>query len=332
MFVLFDSIDTISNFRISYQNLEPRLQWGVSLWDSRTFYRTGYDPIREQFDDREQIYRVTGLTLDGLYPMSRYYRLEGQVGYYDRRAEYPVGQDPTTGDLITQRFDDQAPIVSAAIVGDTTLWNNYGPHQGSRFELRPAYLYDTEEGGALSQQIMLDYRKYLALSRRNEIAIRVWGAFSDGNQPAIFSIGGTDTVRGFPIRSLSGNEVAFANIEWRFPLIDRLDLAFMSLGQVRGRVFVDVGMSCWSTDQGEFNYLREPGCEFIGEKIVTNPGTGEQIVTGESGRLNDGVATYGFGFSIYIFGMPMHWDFSKRWDFKNTLGGTEVDFWIGTRF
>jgi outer membrane protein assembly factor BamA len=160
--------------------------------------------------------------------------------------------------------------------------------------------------------VYLDARKYLALSRRNEIALRLFGVFASGNRPVIYGIGGADTVRGFPIRSLAGNQVAFANVEWRFPLFDRIDLAFMSLGQVRGRFFLDVGMSCYSPDEGqEFNYLGQPGC---------------------TGRLTDGVSTYGFGFTIYVFGLPMHWDFIKRWDFKETLGSTEVDFWIGTRF
>jgi Tol biopolymer transport system component len=329
--LLFDSIDTFSNFRVSYVNLRKRFQWGASIYDSRTFYRTGYDPVRGQFNDREQIYRVTAATVDGVYPLSRYYRLQGNVGYYDRSAEYPV-QDPFGG-FSFQTFDDRAPVVSGAIVGDTVSWQRYGPHQGARWEFRLSYSPDLDEGGTLTQSVYLDARKYLALSRRNEIALRLFGVFASGNRPVIYGIGGADTVRGFPIRSLAGNQVAFANVEWRFPLFDRIDLAFMSLGQVRGRFFLDVGMSCYSPDEGqEFNYLGQPGCTFIGEKEVIDPITGEPITIGESGRLTDGVSTYGFGFTIYVFGLPMHWDFIKRWDFKETLGSTEVDFWIGTRF
>jgi hypothetical protein len=55
-------------------------------------------------------------------------------------------------------------------------------------------------------------------------------------------------------------------------------------------------------------------------------------VVGESGRLTDGVAAYGFGLTINVLGLPMHWDFVKRWDFKETIGPMETEFWIGLRF
>ncbi len=44
--IFLDSVDTFSNFLVSYYNLEPRLQWGIQLYDSRSYYITGYDPLR----------------------------------------------------------------------------------------------------------------------------------------------------------------------------------------------------------------------------------------------------------------------------------------------
>jgi len=331
-YALFSSIDTFANFRVGFVNLEPRLQWGVTLYDDRSYYLTGYDSLRDDYTGREQVYRVTGATFDVQYPLSRYYRLEGSAGYFDRAADYPVvGLD---GELDFVSYDDQAPIVSGAIVGDTTAWNNYGPHQGSRWELRLLYAADVEDGGTLTAQGTVDYRKYFALSRRNEVAFRVWGAYADGNQPSIFAFGGLDTVRGFPTYSIAGNEAAFATLEWRFPLIDRLDLSFMTIGEIRGRFFGDVGYSCYSyfDDDVEYNWTGEPGCQFMGEKELVDPITGEIITLGEDGRLTDGVASYGFGISVNIFGLPFHWDWVKRWDFKDTLGDTETYFWIGWQF
>jgi hypothetical protein len=313
---IFSSIDTFSNFYIRYANMNKRMQWGSTLYDTRTFYRTGYDPLRDRFDSREQIYRYTGLTFDVVYPLSRYLRLEGSAGAFDRSANYPVGRTPD-GQITYSRFDQQAPIVFGGITGDTVKWQYYGPHQGSRFEFRLNYAQDLDEGGTLTNGFVLDFRKYFALGKRSEFAIRLWGAYADGNQPNIYSVGGADTIRGFPVRSLS---------------IDRLDLSFMRMGGIRGRFFLDVGMSCWTRDDVEVNYLGQPGCTFIGEKTITDPFTGAQVTVGEDGRLTDGVASYGFGISLRLFGMPMHWDFIKRWDFKETLGSTEVDFWIGTQF
>ncbi|PWB73035.1 MAG: hypothetical protein C3F15_10330 [Holophagae bacterium] len=328
--LLLNSVDTFSDFQVGFVNLEPRLQWGVTLYDDRSFYLTGYDALRDDFYGREQVYRVTGLTLDSQYPLSRYYRLEGSVGYFSRSADLPATSPE--GQLTFISYDDQAPIVSAAVVGDTTAWNNYGPHQGSRWEFRLLYAADVEGGGTLTAQGTVDYRKYFALSRRNELAFRLWGAYADGNEPSVFAFGGLDTVRGYPTRSIAGNEAGFVTLEWRFPLIDRLDLSFMSLGEIRGRFFADIGYSCYSTGDTEYNWYGEPGCTFIGEKVYTNPFTGEVISRGEEGRLTDGVASYGFGISINLFGLPFHWDWVNRWDLKDSLGGTETYFWIGWQF
>ncbi len=50
-------------------------------------------------------------------------------------------------------------------------------------------------------------------------------------------------------------------------------------------------------------------------------------------RLEDAIASYGFGISLRLFGLNVNWDFSKRTDLKDTLSGSfETDFWIGTRF
>jgi outer membrane protein assembly factor BamA len=189
-------------------------------------------------------------------------------------------------------------------------------------------MHDVEDGGgALNWQLTLDGRKYLALTQRSEIATRLFLGYADGNNPNIFSFGGLNTVRGFPTYSISGNRVGFASLEWRFPLIDRLDLSFMSLGAVRGRLFVDVGTAWYDIAGQEYNWFGEPGFQFMGEKELPD-GT----VRGESGRLTDGVASYGFGFSITAFGLPMHWDFIKIWDFQETLSDFQTEFWIGFQF
>ena len=330
LYLYLSTIDLFSNFRAGYINRNKRMAWGATVYDNRSFYALGYDPIRDQFTDREESYRTTGATFDAIYPLSKYYRLEGNVGFFSRSAQIPVAGPG--GDIVFQSYDQQAPVISGAIVGDTTLWASYGPHQGSRFDFRLSYAHDLDDGGALTQQIVADYRKYFALSKRNEIAFRFWGGFAEGNTPTIFAFGGNDTLRGFPVRSIPGNHAAFMNLEWRFPLIDRMDLAFMSIGRIRGRLFMDVGYSCFAGDNQDYNWYGQPGCTFMGEKEVQDPITGETVTIGKSGRLTDGVASYGFGISVNLFGLPFHWNWTRRWDFSETIGGTEVDFWIGWEF
>lgn len=312
--VYLSSVDTFSNFNATWLNLEPRLQWGALLSDYRTFYVWGYDPLFDDYTDREQAYRQTGGAFLAQYPFSRSYRVSGSVGYVDQSVTYPMYDDlGNFQEFVSYR--DHVPFANVGLAGDTTRWQAYGPHRGTRWELDFYYGADLEDGGALSANTVFEGRAYLPLSQRNEVAVRLYAAFAEGNRPSIFAFGGMDTIRGLPIRSISGNRGGFVNVEWRFPLIDTLDLAFLRLSNIRGVLFVDVGTAWWDFDGVEYNYRGEPGFDFI-----------------EDGRLKDGVASYGFGVDLYFFGLPMHWDFSKRWDFKDTLGRLETDFWIGFRF
>jgi len=107
-----------------------------------------------------------------------------------------------------------------------------------------------------------------------------------------------------------GNQVGYFNAEWRFPLIDHLVLPWLHLRDFRGRFFLDVAAA-----------------------RVDVPGFTQPFRFARDGRLQDGLSSYGFGFSVELFGLPVHWDFAKRWDFKQTLdGGYNTSFWIGFRY
>jgi outer membrane protein assembly factor BamA len=313
--ILLDSIDTFSNFAISYFNLEKRLQWGATIYDSRSYYILGYDPISFQTTDRRQAYSFTAGQLTAQYPFSTYYRVEGKAGYLNRRYDQPQ-QNPFTGEITFRTFENNSPYVGFALVGDTTFWARYGPHKGTRFEAGYYYGYDMDDGGTLTQNVEFDARAYVPISQRSELAFRGWLGFADGNQPWIYSFGGLDTLRGYPTRSLSGNRTWFANFEYRFPLIDRLDLWFLRMGGIRGRVFFDVGAAWFENQDGrQFNMFGQNGFTFM-----------------EDGVLVDGVSSYGFGIDINLFGLPMHWDWVKIWNFEEELTEFKSYFWVGVRF
>lgn len=314
--ILLDSVDTFSNFLVSYLNLEPRLQWGAQVYDSRSYFITGYDPIGFRPTSKQQIYRFTAAEFNLRYPFNSYYRATARAGYLDRRYDQPFA-DPFTGQIGFRSIQNQAPYVGLGLAGDTTFWKSYGPHKGTRWETRYYYAYDTDGGGALTQNVEIDARAYVPTSQRSEFALRGWAGYAVGNQPWIYAFGGLDTLRGYPTYSLSGNRTFFANLEWRFPLIDRIDLAFLRLGGIRGRVFLDVGAAWFESDAGDrFNMFGEPGFDFMTD-----------------GTLVDGVSSYGFGLDLNAFGLPMHWDWVKIWNFDTTLSdGWQTTFWIGIRF
>jgi outer membrane protein assembly factor BamA len=94
-----------------------------------------------------------------------------------------------------------------------------------------------------------------------------------------------------------------------------MDLAFMPLGQIRGRLFFDVGAAWWVIDGQKYNQFFQPGFTFM-----------------EGGTLVDGVSSYGVGLDLLLFGLPMHFDWTKIWNFDEQLGDTQFEFWIGVGF
>ena len=46
----------------------------------------------------------------------------------------------------------------------------------------------------------------------------------------------------------------------------------------------------------------------------------------------DGVASVGYGLSLNLIGLEVHWDFARRTDLKHTMGGTRTEFWVGETF
>jgi outer membrane protein assembly factor BamA len=141
------------------------------------------------------------------------------------------------------------------------------------------------------------------LSRRTNLAFRVFAGTSKGAVPAVFAFGGLDTLRGYDYRSFIGNHIAYLNAEFRFPLIDVLMTGIgLNFGGVRGRFFFDIGGA----------YL-----------------DGEDFHWSYQGRLEDARASYGAGFSAYFLGIPWNVDFARPTDLKSSLGGWQTTFYIG---
>ncbi len=313
--VLFESVSGYSNFQFAYANLSRRLQWGAAIYDDRGYF-VGVDTFQGREFRAKRLYRQTGAEAFAQYPVSLYHRVEGSVGYMDLNYNVlqPVGEDIV---FVPRKF--HVPYVHLGLVGDTTFWRDYGPHAGRRWSVRPGVYFDLDEGGVLTRELRMDLRQYVPLTRRTELAIRLFAGWADGNNPTYFYFGGLDTMRGFDYRSLVGNRAAYLNAEWRFPLIDYLILPWLRLANLRGRLFLDVGAAYF---------------DFEGQKFTPSPAG---IVPGfdfmEDGHLKDGVSAYGFGFSVNLFGLPMHWDFAKRWDLDQAIDkGFVTTFWIGFRY
>ncbi|HXM75266.1 MAG TPA: BamA/TamA family outer membrane protein, partial [Thermoanaerobaculia bacterium] len=104
-----------------------------------------------------------------------------------------------------------------------------------------------------------------------------------------------------------GNTIAYANFEFRFPLIDLLAFPFGGFTNIRGHFFVDVG-----------------GAALKDQKFRFWDASQHQLV--------DGRASYGYGLQIQFLGLLLHWDFAHLTDFRKTYSGLRTSFYIGTEF
>jgi Tol biopolymer transport system component len=304
------SIDSFSNFDLLYIDLTHRTQWQVELFDNRSFY-VAEDTLRGTLQRGRTAYQVTGAVASLVYPLNFYHRAEIGAGYVFRKANLQgFVIDNATGDLtpVLVSISDSFPVIQGALVGDTAVYAEYGGVAGRRWRLNANYAPNLQKGGgAVTSGVDLDFRQYLPITRRSNLAMRVFAGASSGNNPSPYYFGGLDTLRGSDLYSFAGDRAFFANLEYRFPLIDLLATPVVHFQGIRGNVFVDVG-GAWYHNAQPFRFYDS-----------------------DSGTLRDAVAAYGFGLTVQLFGLDLNWDFAKRWNLKESQG-RQTSFWIGARF
>ena len=303
-----DSVSSFSNFDFLYLDLQRRTNWGLRIFDNRSFF-TAIDQERAERVRIKQAYRETGALALVSHPFTRYHRLDAGAGYISRQFALPALARDGSVQFFERR--DDFPLVSSSFSGDSTTFKFFGPVSGRRYNVSANFAPDIKEGGTLSNDYTLDFRQYYQISSRTLLAARLFVGYSVGKVPNLYYFGGLNTLRGQDFRSIVGNQASFANFEFRFPLIDVLATPFLVLQQVRGVLFFDVGAARY---QG-FDVETWTPFQFM-----------------EGGRLKHGKASVGYGFSFNFWGLELHWDFAREFDGQNTIGSPRTSFWIGQTF
>lgn len=303
-----DSVSSFSNFDFLYFDLHKRLNWGIRLYDNRSFFtaqqtqdsRTGLnDRVRQQ-------YRETGVMGILSYPFTRYHRIDFGAGYQSRQIAFPVLNlvgDQLQLDFLERR--DNFPFLTTAFSNDNAMFKQWGPISGHRYDISYLFAPDIKGRQTLTSDVNVDVRKYLQLSSRTLLAGRLFAGYSVGSFPNFYYFGGLNTVRGYDFRSIIGSKAGFANLEFRFPLIDVLATPILVFQQIRGNLFFDVGAASFKGQPFRFR---------------------------QDGLLKDGVASVGYGLSFNFLGLELHWDVARRFNGKHTVGKGRSDFWIGQTF
>ncbi len=332
------SIAQYRTLSLSYVNLGKRFQYALQGYSQTQFFYGQleglfYDPSLAPLVSRDlaQATRTTrGGTAFGIYPLSRFRRIEFSGGLVNLREQYndPLlqlyaeqYQQETFGQQVF-RSGTMVPL-SAAFIQETTVFRDFGPLAGSTMRL--AYDVAPKIGSTLSRQTVDgDVRYYQRLATSGVLALRLRGFKSIGAAPDFMYFGGNSEMRGYDYLSFVGQTSVFANAELRFPIIEAALTPIGVIGGIRGVFFANIGGG-WFKDQ-DYTFATSK------DETVT-PITGYQadaagnLIGGPDGnaipiygpqqtvsgfRLKDGRAAYGFGLETFALGFPIHFDWSWR--------------------
>ena len=317
LIVSLSSVSSFIDYEAAYIDQSQRLQKGVQAY-YQSYYYTVLNDNNGQLERVNNPFHFIGGNFFGSYPLNRYYRLEGSVGFVSRKYDsYPIWVNTDQGSgILGIPTENNFPTFGAKLVGDTTEYQSFGPISGRRISFGLNYNVFTggtelpgSSGPTLSFDMIADFRHYFKLTERSLIAARFYGFRATGNLPDVLAFGGLDTLRAFPYYSLIGNSAAFMNLELRIPLIDFLATPILGISGIRAKGFVDIGGAA----------LKNQPFQFWSDYTLCGGGNGAPGCNGSSG----GVADYGFGLSLDFLGLPLHFDFARQWNFKQALPPTQ---------
>lgn len=367
---LQNSVNNHQTTVFTYVNMTDRLQWAVQGFSQKLYFygqNAGlfgeYTPYLTR-DQAMATQSVKGANAIGIYPLDAYRRLEFSGGLLNYSASFA----DEAVQALAQRYQDAAGIkafanqsttlipLSAALVGETTVFREFGPLSGSTYRLA-AEIAPKIAGAASRQTLDFDARKYLKIGDSGVFAVRARGLRSWGERPDLLYFGGNSEMRGYDYMSFVGNKALHANAELRFPLIDAFATPIGVFPGFRGSAFVNVGGAGF--DGRSLKFLTSKDSEFTPivdyqkdeqGRPVANPYTGLPVpvygdpVPIKGLRLQDARAAYGFGIESFILGMPIHVDwswktlFNKEWEAAVAQSTGEqfrqrrVSFWMGFDF
>jgi hypothetical protein len=332
------SLREFRSYEGTYLNLSRRLHWGMTGFDdTRYFYASPYG-LQGGFGRQGAFatQRFSGALALAQYPLDKFRRLELSAGFLrvsEGFANTAAGDQAAqqAGQLGVPIFFNNGSIVpiTAALVGETTRFREFGPLSGHTFSL--SFTFAPGIGSSLSRRTVEgDVRKYIRLGGSAVLATRVRGFYSSGTNPDYFYFGGNMELRGYPYLSIVGNQGFFANAELRLPLIDLMKTPIGILGPVRGTLYAGIGAAHFKGDNNYTFGTSQAGTSYVA--CAALPATASCFGDPVSGyHLIDGRASYGFGLQFFFLGYPLHFDWSKLTDLKIT-SPARFDFWVGFDF
>lgn len=162
-----------------------------------------------------------------------------QSGYWNPEYNYPEDY--------RERRKENFGVTRSITVGRVldSRDNIYDPHEGKRIS------YSIEHAGFMGgdfdfTKFTADYRYYYRAGGESVWALNLGAGYADGDMPLSqrFSMGGSDTLRGYEDDQFRGNSMVKATLEYRFPIVKK----------VQGVLFTDNGYAWDNRFEDEFDF------------------------------------------------------------------------------
>ncbi len=307
-----------SNFSLIYFYLKRRINFGIGGFHLVYLLQDVFYVLR---------YRNFGLNFIASFPLSRFNRFDFIALWYNVHLEYLDYNIPT--DKVS------AILPEIQFVHDNVLWGFqwgvFSPVSGSRYNILFRSSPKFTDINLDFRTFEFDYRKYFMLSKQYQFAFRATAGASFGKNAQQFFLGGMDNwinpkyrlgkrisniediffsefitpLRGAFYYERTGNRFFLINSEFRFPLIQQLQLGFppIRLFNVSGVAFFDIG-AAWEQTSGDWWSLRDFRAT---------------LRTPEGNRIFDDIASgYGLGARIYFIGFLIRFDVAWPYDLNRS--------------
>ncbi|MPN47674.1 Outer membrane protein assembly factor BamA [bioreactor metagenome] len=136
--------------------------------------------------------------------------------------------------------------------------NVFNPTEGQRFALSAEFAGKAFGGEFDFNKYTAESRHYLKVGRSQVVALRATMGYAEGHMPenGKFSVGGSDTLRGYEDEQFKGDKMIAATAEYRFPISNK----------IQGVVFSDIGKA-WDGDHYKLNDLEASAG--VGVRVTT---------------------------------------------------------------
>jgi hypothetical protein len=299
--------NVLLNFYLSYFYLPQKIDLGWAFFKNEYYY----------YSEKEENIFWKAREIGGgwliSYPWSRFERVELEllgIENYDEKYYYD-------GRVLTKITENKYWQIGGILswVHDNSRWGITGPIDGRRAKISVINFYPVVEPALTYQLYKVDLRKYIKLQKRFSFAIRILGKSLWGRDTNFLLekgwpyLGGADGLRGYEEGEFVGRNIGLLNLEFRYPFIDYLKVAFplsFVFSRIKGVLFCDIGYC--GNDINKFQLFDEEN------------------------KLKDIKMGFGFGMRMRVSLFVLKFDIAKHTNLVDTSSRTYYHFSLMPEF